>query len=276
MKNGFSVDSIRQHMGLLFPAGSPLLSGIDYACGSPEIDYPAIARCRLTRLDSGIPVQQVLTAKLQLYVLDGFMNDQECDRVIEISRQHLRPSTMTTGDRDKDYRTSTTCDLALLDDPFISRIDEKISRTLGIRLPYSEGIQAQRYEAGQEFKQHTDYFVPGTEEYDAYAGYRGQRTWTFTVYLNEEMTGGGTRFFAIDKTFAPRKGTAIIWNNLTANGRPNPHTLHAGLPVKTGHKIIITKWFRERGNGPMFFEDAASTGVHGSDDSGNATPAGER
>jgi prolyl 4-hydroxylase len=255
MSNGFSIDSIRLHMGLLFPAGSPLLLDIESALLSTDIDYSAIARCRLTRFDSGLAVQQVLTTKLQLYILDDFMNGDECNRMIEISSKHLRPSTVTTGDRDEGYRTSTTSDLGLLEDPYIQGLDERIARTLGIRLPYSESIQAQRYERGQEFKQHTDYFAPGTEEYDAYAGYRGQRTWTFMVYLNEGVTGGGTRFFAIDKTFIPRKGTAIVWNNLTGDGHPNLHTLHSGLPVKTGHKIIITKWFRERGNGPMFFAD---------------------
>jgi hypothetical protein len=27
------------------------------------------------------------------------------------------------------------------------------------------------------------------------------------------------------------------------------------MPVLAGHKIIITKWFRERGLGPMRYED---------------------
>ena len=38
-------------------------------------------------------------------------------------------------------------------------------------------------------------------------------------------------------------------------GTPNIATLHSGEPVTSGHKIIITKWFRARGSGPMFHED---------------------
>jgi prolyl 4-hydroxylase len=45
----------------------------------------------------------------------------------------------------------------------------------------------------------------------------------------------------------------VIWNNLRPDGTVNPDTLHAGMPVLAGHKIIITKWFRERGSGPMFY-----------------------
>ena len=68
------------------------------------------------------------------------------------------------------------------------------------------------------------------------------------------MSGGGTKLFAIDHTFIPRKGQAVIWNNLNTDGTPNPATQHSGEPVTAGHKIIITKWFRELGSGPMFYE----------------------
>lgn len=256
LKNGFTAESIREHMGVLFPAASPLLKDIAEAeKNEPKIDYLALSKPRLARPDSGLNVLQMVSDKLQLYVLDNFMSEEECDKIVEISSTHLRPSTVTTGDRDKGYRTSSTSDLSLLNDAYVAKIDEKIARTLGLRLPWSEGIQAQRYEVGQEFKQHTDYFQPGTGEYQTFAGARGQRTWTFMVYLNEGMKGGGTKFFRIDKVFNPRKGTAIIWNNLLPDGAPNPNTLHSGLPVETGHKIIITKWFRDRGPDPMYFED---------------------
>ena len=64
--------------------------------------------------------------------------------------------------------------------------------------------------------------------------------------------GGGTAFLRLDHVFQPRRGRALAWNNLHANGAPNPDTLHAGLPVLQGAKTIITKWFRERGEGSMF------------------------
>lgn len=242
-KNGFAEDSIRHHMGAHYPATlAPDATGPDYA---------ALCRIRLTRPDSGLNVQQLLTDKLQLYTIENFLDAAECARIVDIASQHLRPSTVTTGNRDIGYRTSSTSDLGLLDNGEVMQLDEKISLALGIRLSYSEGIQAQRYETGQEFKQHTDYFAPNSAEYQTYAGNRGQRTWTFMVYLNEGMTGGGTKFFAVDKVFTPRLGMAVVWNNLRADGRPNPNTLHSGLPVESGHKIIITKWFRANGTGPM-------------------------
>ena len=249
-KNGFSPKSIQAHM----ESSSSNFTFLKDAAQKLEsqIDYAAISKVRITRADCGLNVQQATTPKLQLYTLDGFMNDEECDCIVEISSRHLRPSTLTTCD--VGYRTSNTSDLSMLNDPYVAKVAEKIAKTLGIRQSCSEGIEAQRYDAGQEFKAHTDYFQPGTDEYTSFAGDHGQRTWTFMVYLNEGMKGGGTKFFAIDKVFTPRKGMAVIWNNLYEDGSPNPDTLHSGLPVESGYKTIITQWFRDRGTHPMFYD----------------------
>jgi len=77
------------------------------------------------------------------------------------------------------------------------------------------------------------------------ASVQGNRTWTFMVYLNHVMEGGGTKFFAIDKVIQPKVGMAVVWNSLYPDGVVNPDTLHAGLPILQGQKYVITKWFRE-------------------------------
>lgn len=235
--NGFSLSSIRQNMGAEFPDDTP---PPDPAGPPPMVRNPP---ARLRKFDS---------EELDLYTLDDFLSAKECDRLVALINHHLRPSTITVQNADRQFRTSQTCDLSLLRSPVALACDEKISRTLGIRAAYSEGIQAQRYDVGQQFKAHTDYFEPGTGEYAKFGAERGNRTWTFMVYLNDGMEGGGTRFFAINHTFMPKKGQAVIWNNLNPDGTPNAGTLHSGEPVTAGHKIIITKWFRELGSGPMF------------------------
>jgi prolyl 4-hydroxylase len=124
-----------------------------------------------------------------------------------------------------------------------------------IYLFYAEGVQGQHYVIGQEFKQHTDFFEPGTDEYLLHTSSKGNRTWTFMVYLNDVLEGGGTRFIDLKHMIQPQRGRAVIWNNLKEDGTPNYKTLHAGMPVIAGHKTIITKWFREIGTGPMFLTD---------------------
>jgi prolyl 4-hydroxylase len=248
LKEGFSEASIAQMLTAIAAddtEGDP--------SSPPGLDYAAIANPPLLRHPPA-KLQAIEPEVLQLFTLDDFLSDAECDAIVAITNRQLRPSTVTVENGDKYYRTSRTCDLSLLNTPEVVALDLKIAKTLGIRPEYSEGIQAQRYDVGQEFKKHTDYFEPRTDEYARFAAARGNRTWTFMVYLNDGMEGGGTRFFAIDRTFQPKKGQAVIWNNLHRDGSPNPDTLHSGEPVTSGHKIIITKWFREIGTGDMFFE----------------------
>ena len=180
-----------------------------------------------------------------IYVLERFLSPEECEAIVEIMREHMRPSTVTFGPAD--YRTSTTCDLSLIDNPAIDELDTKICRTVGIWPMHSEGIQAQHYEVGQEFKPHTDYFEPGTDEYRDHCMIYGNRTWTFMCFLNTVEEGGETVFPMLQHgVFQPLIGRALYWNNLKPDGTPNPAMLHAGLPVIRGHKDIVTKWFREK------------------------------
>ena len=62
---------------------------------------------------------------------------------------------------------------------------------------FSEPIQAQYYQVGQQFKAHTDYFDPGTNTSDV--NLKGNRTWTFMIYLNNVEVGGETYFPNINK-----------------------------------------------------------------------------
>jgi prolyl 4-hydroxylase len=217
----------------------------------------------LTRGDGPFLVSQVLTEKLQLYILPDFLTTQECQDIVAVGGDQLRASMISFPDQninnsagenrntssvyvDPSFRTSQTCDLSLLDNNSVKTVDDKICGAMGIPARFSEGMQLQRYEVGQQFRQHTDYFAPATDEYAAFCAEKGNRTWTFMIYLNDVQQGGGTHFFAINQTILPRRGTAIAWNNRYPDGQVNPDTLHSGLPVEKGCKMIITKWFRER------------------------------
>ena len=203
-----------------------------------------------------IPNAQKLDTKLaEFYTLDNFLNLEECDQVTELIKKKLRPSTIAAdGEVDETYRTSRTCDLGELTDPLIADIDRRICALLGIHPSYSEITQGQYYQPGEEFKVHTDFFEgPAFEEH---ARERGQRTFTFMVYLNDVESGGETEFIRLKQTIKPKKGMAIIWNSLNEDGSNNHNTLHQAHPVKSGFKSIITKWFRIKGKGPMFTKES--------------------
>jgi prolyl 4-hydroxylase len=238
-QQGFSEAAIIQGFEAVRPRGNALS-----AAQSPPLIRRAPAN--LERVD---------TAKMELFTLADFLSAAECAALVALVTAHLKPSLVAADYSAPGARTSRTAYLAQLQDPLAAVIDDRICRTLGIRAAYSEGIQAQRYDAGQEFKPHWDAFAPGTDTYKRLAGLRGNRTWTFMVYLNDGMQGGATRFTEIDHAISPRTGMAVLWNNLDARGLPNIATRHCGEPVTRGHKVIITKWFRVHGDGPVFHEE---------------------
>src|SRR5688572_30025663 len=234
---GYSDRAILAGFEAVRPRGDAISQGV----GNPPLLRRAPANLR-----------KVETGKLTLYMLDEFMTADECGRLVKLVSSHLNPSETTYASADKEHRTSTTCYLCHLKHPLAAQIDDKICRTLGIRAEYAEGTQAQRYDVGQQFKAHWDAFEPNSLIYQRMAGVRGNRTWTFMVYLNEGMEGGATRFTEIDFPVSPKLGMAVLWNNLNADGTPNEFTKHCGEPVISGHKLIITKWFRIHGDGPLF------------------------
>ena len=182
------------------------------------------------------------TPLAQVYELPGLLSHDECEAVIEAINASMQPSTVTRGT--SDYRTSRTCHLRQNHPQLAASLDQRFAALFGVDPRLSEPIQGQRYDPGQYFKEHTDWFAPGTKEFINHTSSGGQRTWTVMVYLNAVERGGETLFRRLGRSFTPVPGMALAWNNLQADGTPNPFTLHEALPVEAGHKWVITKWFR--------------------------------
>lgn len=184
-----------------------------------------------------------MTNPIQLYTVDDVLSPEACARLIALMDGHLRPSTISGPSADPHFRTSTTCDLSLIADPLVRDVDARLCALMRMPAAYGEPIQGQRYDVGQRFKPHTDYFE--ADELERFCiGPLGQRTWTVMVYLNEPDVGGRTLFPLVNVSVTPTTGRAVIWNNLLPDGTPNPATLHEGRPVEAGFKAVITKWFR--------------------------------
>jgi len=225
---GFAAEEVDREL-----EGSPIAPG--GACWhQPPLTDPS-HRPRAWRLD---------TPLVQLYEIPGFLSPVECAEVMVAIDRGLVPSTVTTGP--DDYRTSRTCHLSDVDPDLARRLDQRLAGLLAVPLELSEPLQGQCYEPDQYFRAHTDWFTPGTEEFEEHTAVGGQRTWTVMVYLNTVYCGGETVFADLERPFTPVAGMALAWNNLRSDGSPNPHTVHEAMPVQQGKKYVITKWFRER------------------------------
>ncbi|MEN7536216.1 prolyl hydroxylase family protein [Aurantiacibacter flavus] len=188
---------------------------------------------------------RVPNPRLALFQVPGFLPPGLCQELIALIERGRRPSTIADPNGDNYFRTSETCDLPA-DEPAVVDLEQRLHALNRIDPAHGEPAQGQRYDVGQEFKPHTDYFEPDGPDFHKFCTLAGNRTWTFMIYLNHVEAGGATRFKVIDKTFKPETGRLLCWNNRREDGRPNPVTLHHGMKVRKGLKYVITKWYREK------------------------------
>lgn len=183
---------------------------------------------------------------LEIFTIPQFLTNEECDHIVGLTELgSVRSSVAGIGAEATKYDEGRTSSTAVLHetDPTVLAVNKRMHDHLGIEVGKSEPTQGQIYQVGQEFRHHQDAF--GKEAYHNHCLSSGQRTWTFMIYLNDVEEGGETDFPTLQKTFQPVKGTAVVWKNSDGTGTENSAALHAGLPVKKGKKVIITKWFRE-------------------------------
>lgn len=219
---------------------------------SPSVQNPdtasparaAIGAAVTARLEATPGIKRVRSDSADVYRHADFVTDGECAALIALIDAGRRPSTLLSTTVDPNFRTSESCDLDRFS-PIVEPIDRRIAALLGIASPHAETMQGQRYERGQQFRAHHDYFL-GTKPYwPQMKSEGGQRTWTAMIYLNDVEDGGATWFPQAGIRVPPRKRLLLTWNNMNADGSPNRNTLHEGMPVTRGVKYIVTKWFRE-------------------------------
>lgn len=182
-----------------------------------------------------------------VYFVDDFLTEQECDEWIRHIETEMVESPVlggNNGEVEDPYRRSHTAWLTNTVPQEAKQLDEKIANFMGVPPECAEGIQGCKYNPGDYYKVHSDYFEPEADPSTASAG---ARTWSFMIYLNDCWGGGSTYFHALDIAFRAKRGRAVYWHNLNADGTENKNTNHVAMPVgENSVKYIITKWFREK------------------------------
>jgi hypothetical protein len=207
--------------------------------------YFAFANIKLTRHPNARRVEDL---RAQIFTVEQMLSEAQCAELLAVLKGHFQPSTVVDQEKNGNdgYRTSSTAYLEQVAPEIHTDIKSQICTAVGIDAPYLESLQVQRYEPGEQYKVHTDWFHQSSPTYEECIAGIGQRTWTCLVYLNDDFCGGGTRFTDLDIDIKPKTGMALCWNNLSPLGKPNVLTNHSGLPVAKGAKFIVSAWFREK------------------------------
>lgn len=190
-------------------------------------------------------VERLPTEQAEIWAVADFVSTAECERLIALVDRTAQPSQVLDHGHTEIWRTSYSGDVDRTD-PFVQMIERRIDDLLGIPHEWGETIQGQRYQPGQEFREHMDWFWTKARYWPDEAKRGGQRSLTAMLYLNPVEEGGETVFANVGLSIPPQQGALIIWNNAAPDGALNHYTLHAGAPVVRGVKYIITKWYRTR------------------------------
>jgi len=189
-------------------------------------------------------------ARPMLAVFNDVLAPDECAQLIEMARPRLKPSTivdpMTGRDIVADTRASLGMFFRLQENPFIARLDRRISELMNLPLENGEGLQILHYPQGAGSDPHFDFLVPSNPANHASIARSGQRVSTLVTYLNDVPAGGQTMFPEAGWAVSPQCGNAVYFEYCNSRGQVDHASLHASAPVERGEKWVATKWMRQR------------------------------
>lgn len=198
--------------------------------------------------------------KPRAFVYEGFLTTEECDHLIALAKKELKRSAVADNESGEsklsEVRTSSGAFISKAKDDVVDRIEEKIATWTFLPKENGEDIQVLRYEHGQKYDPHYDYFH---DKVNIARG--GHRVATVLMYLSDVSKGGETVFPNAEDmsrhrtskdefsecgkqgvAVKPKRGDALLFFSLHTNAVPDPISLHGGCPVIEGEKWSATKW----------------------------------
>jgi prolyl 4-hydroxylase len=175
----------------------------------------------------------------------NFLTHEECDKIIEMSKDHLFVSKIYDTNEDTlsiGFRNSLQYWLNDEDNIFIKNISERIRNATNAKTNYMEPLQVVKYPENGYFYHHYDVCEGSHEKCERMNLGHGPRFMTFIIYLNDDFDGGETDFPKRNIKIKPNKGKAVLFYNTNKKGEILENSFHAGLPITKGNKWITNKW----------------------------------
>ncbi|KAJ4826653.1 putative prolyl 4-hydroxylase 9 [Turnera subulata] len=211
---------------------------------------------------SVIPFQFLSWRPRALY-FPKFATAEQCESIINLSKPHLRPSTVAlrkgeTRESTKGIRTSYGVFVSASEDKSeaLDQIEEKIAKVTRLPRENGEPFNVLRYETGEKYDPHYDAFKASE-----FGPQKSTRVASFLLYLSDVEEGGETTFPYEDGfdyvrghdsrpcngfKIRPRQGDGLLFYSLFPNNTIDPTSLHGSCPVIRGEKWVATKWIRDQ------------------------------
>jgi prolyl 4-hydroxylase len=189
------------------------------------------------------PFGELIDERIDLRYIRGFITPEQCHHLIELAKDKASRSQVIVGKDTKsvtEQRTSHSFAIPAHFDDVVADIERKASGMVNATPAHVEGLQVVRYQPGDYFKQHHDFFV---EPYRTEIN--NQRQYTFFVYLNDVNGGGETEFPHLNRAFQPKMGDAVFWRNCTSVvDSCHDEALHQGKAPLHDIKYGLNIWIR--------------------------------
>ncbi|HDX9577028.1 TPA: 2OG-Fe(II) oxygenase [Bacillus pseudomycoides] len=173
-----------------------------------------------------------------IVVLANVLSDEECEILMEMSKNKIKRSKIGVSREINGIRTSSGTFLE--DHETTAKIERRIASIMGVPAKHGEGLQVVRYTVGQQYQEHYDFFSENS------AAAANNRISTLVMYLNDVDEGGETFFPKLNFSVFPRKGMAVYFEYFYQDASVNQLTLHGGASVSKGEKWIATQWMRRK------------------------------
>ena len=213
---------------------------------------PTLVRAMIARLAESPPWEAdfgrvaILSDRMRLIHAQRQLTSTECVYLTAKAEGRLQKSQVKSRDSARakvaDDRSSMDVGLPRTShDPAVFWTVSRLCALAGRSWSCAESLNIIRYRPGEKFVSHFD---ADHTNADQIAQPGGLRRTTVLGYLCNGYQGGETAFPSLGVKIAPRAGDVIVFDNLDAEWRTEPASLHAGLPLIEGEKWILAQWFR--------------------------------
>ena len=191
-------------------------------------------------------------------IIPEFMTDAECDQIKTEASKHMfrsevRPYINSGAAPVDDVRTSSQAWLSPRYGVAKTVVDRAMRLFHQFPSDAHEELQVLKYEKGQKYDAHNDFFDPAL-----YGVQATNRAATIFFYLADVAAGGETNFpraggrpapfefKTCDKGLRvrPKKRSIALFYDMTSDGKLDHTSLHGGCPVVDGVKYGGTLWIR--------------------------------
>jgi prolyl 4-hydroxylase len=184
-----------------------------------------------------LPKPEPLSTAPHIVRYPAAFTPEECDYLIRAAEPGFAPSMVNNGAltvRDPIRTSDNSVMHWLIEDPAIHALNRRLAALTRTKPEQGEPLLILRYGPGQEYRRHYDW-----------TGERNRRMQTALVYLNQGYGGGETEFSKVGLKVRGEPGDVLVFRNAGPDGKLDPLTEHAGLPVMGGIKYLASRWIRD-------------------------------